>query len=169
MKTLCSIHNKFPQFYQECCIGELTMDIPTQERWTKMRKEMIPQEEDYLCLKNLRESIVTNGLPHPIIVLLQDKKLNVFKGIEQVWVAQTEGYTHISAYYIKNTGDLDIVHPPETNWYTKNKHLGEKACEDYREKVYKWLDERGESRFQENINNIYEEASIIIEKEYDKE
>jgi len=165
MKTLCSIHNNFPQFYKECCIIELEMDIPTQKRWTKMRKEMIPPEADFLSLKNLRESIVTNGLPHPITVWPQEKKLNVFRGIEQVWVAKTEGYTHISAYYIMNIEDLHIVHPPETNWYTKNKHLGEKACEEHREKVYKWLDKRGKSRFQENLNNIYEEVSIIIEKE----
>ena len=160
MKTLRSIHNKFPQFYKECCIGELTIDIPTQERWTKMRKKMISLESDFQSLTKLRESITMNGLLHPISVLSAGKILKIYKGSEQVWVAKTEGYTHISAYVIDKK-DMDIVNPPETNWYTKNEPLGEKACEENREKVFERLKERGKSRSTENL----EEASAAIEKE----
>ena len=160
MKILRSTHNKFPQFYKECCIIELEMDVPTQKRWTKMRKKMIPSESDFLSLTNLRESITTKGLLHPISVLSDGETLNIYKGIEQIWIAKTEGYTHISAYVIDRK-DMDIINPPETNWYTKNKHLGEKACEEHRQKVFKWLKKRGKSRALENL----EEASATIEKE----
>ena len=77
MKTLRSIHNKFPQFYQECRIMELTMDIPTQKRWTKMRKKMVPLESDFQSLTKLRESITMNGLLHPISVLSDGKTLKI--------------------------------------------------------------------------------------------
>ena len=160
MKTLRSIHNKFPQFYKECCIGELSIDIPTQERWTKMRKKMISLESDFQSLTKLRESITMNGLLHPISVLSDGKTLNIYKGIEQIWIAKTEGYTHISAYVIDRK-DMDIINPPETNWYTKNKHLGEKACEEHRRQVHEWLKKRGKSSSLENL----EEASATIEKE----
>jgi len=160
MKTLRSIHNKFPQFYQECRIMELTMDIPTQKRWTKMRKKMIPLESDFQSLTKLRESITMNGLLHPISVLSAGKILKIYKGSEQVWVAKTEGYTHISAYVIDKK-DMDIVNPPETNWYTKNEHLGKKVYEEHRKQVHEWLKERGKSKSTENLYK----ASAIIEKE----
>ena len=142
MKILRSTHNKFPQFYKECCIVELEMDVPTQKRWTKMRKKMIPSENDFL-------SLMSDG-----------ETLNIYKGIEQIWIAKTEGYTHISAYVIDRK-DMDIINPPETNWYTKNKHLGEKACEEHRRQVHEWLKKRGKSSSLENL----EEASATIEKE----
>ena len=159
-KTLRSIYNKFPQFYKECCLIELTLDVPTQKRWTKMRKKMLSEENDFTELTKLRESIKTNGLLNPIFVLLEGETLKIYKGIEQVWIARTEGYTHISAYVIDKK-DMDIINPPETNWYTKNNHLGTQACEDHRKKVFEWLEKRGKSRALENL----EEASAAIEKE----
>jgi hypothetical protein len=139
---------------------ELTMDIPTQKRWTKMRKKMISLESDFQSLTKLRESITMNGLLHPISVLSVGKILNIYKGIEQVWVAKTEGYTHISAYVIDKK-DMDIVNPPETNWLSKKEYLGKKAMDEHRKNVFEWLKERGKSRSTENL----EEASAIIEKE----
>ena len=68
-KTLRSVYNKFPQFYKECCLIELALDVPTQKRWTKMRKQMLPEENDFTDLTKLRESIKTNGLLNPIFVL----------------------------------------------------------------------------------------------------
>ena len=56
-KTLRSVYNKFPQFYKECCLIELALDVPTQKRWTKMRKQMLPEENDFTDLTNLRKSI----------------------------------------------------------------------------------------------------------------
>ena len=49
-KTLRSVYNKFPQFYKECCLIELALDVPTQKRWTKMRKQMLPEENDFTVL-----------------------------------------------------------------------------------------------------------------------
>ena len=136
------------------------MDIPTQKRWTKMRKKMIPLESDFQSLTKLRESITMNGLLHPISVLSAGRILKIYKGIEQVWVAKTEGYTHISAYVIDKK-DMDIVNPPETNWLTQKEYLGKKVREEHRRQVYEWLEKRGKSRALENL----EEASAAIEKE----
>ena len=112
-KLLKSQVNDFPHWYAEYAIDDLGIFMD------KLPEKFLPVIES---------DILNRGMIHPIIVFspwaeyqtdpnpvlpesVSKRKeiLRVYMGHKRVWVAQKNGYTHISAYHVRTDEDARFV------------------------------------------------------------
>jgi len=106
MKLLKSRRNDFPDYYVEYSLNDLGKNPLRPGDVTDPRPGPRPEVggETLVRLELLETDIREIGLTHPIIIWAHK-----IVGHQRIWIAKKLGYTHISAYQVRDREGYDKV------------------------------------------------------------